>query len=192
MTIVNAMLAFVVLIVILQLWLLTATMNAFLGGDTATVVPAAVRQPRLSRPQRRAAPVPVRPGQVTGSAGRTPLGRQARRQQSRDLFPGYFALVMATGIVSIAAHALQMPRIAWALLVINICAYAVLTVLFVIRLLMYFRARARRPEQPRARPGVLHGGRRDLRARKRDRDSDGPRRARPTRCGSPASCSGWS
>lgn len=42
MTIVNAMLAFVVLIVILQLWLLTATMNAYLGGDTGTVVPAAV------------------------------------------------------------------------------------------------------------------------------------------------------
>lgn len=42
MTIVNAMFAFVVLIVILQLWLLTATMNAYLGGDTATVVPAAV------------------------------------------------------------------------------------------------------------------------------------------------------
>ena len=39
--IVNAMLAFVVLIVILQLWLLTATMNAYLGGDTTTVVPAA-------------------------------------------------------------------------------------------------------------------------------------------------------
>lgn len=42
MTIVNAMLAFVALIVILQLWLLTATMNAYLGGDTVTVVPAAV------------------------------------------------------------------------------------------------------------------------------------------------------
>ncbi len=42
MTIVNAMLAFVVLIVILQLWLLTATLNAYLGGDTATVVPAAL------------------------------------------------------------------------------------------------------------------------------------------------------
>lgn len=41
MPIVNAMLAFVVLIVILQLWLLTATMNAYLGGDTTTVVPAA-------------------------------------------------------------------------------------------------------------------------------------------------------
>ena len=42
MPIVNAMLAFVVLIVILQLWLLTATMNAYLGGDTTTVVPAAL------------------------------------------------------------------------------------------------------------------------------------------------------
>jgi hypothetical protein len=42
MPIVNAMLVFVVLIVILQLWLLTATMNAFLGGDTSTVVPAAL------------------------------------------------------------------------------------------------------------------------------------------------------
>jgi len=41
MPIVNAMLAFVVLIVILQLWLLTATMNAYLGGDTSTVASAA-------------------------------------------------------------------------------------------------------------------------------------------------------
>ena len=42
MPIVNAMLVFVVLIVIVQLWLLTATMNAYLGGDTSTVVPAAL------------------------------------------------------------------------------------------------------------------------------------------------------
>lgn len=42
MTIVNAMLAFVVMIVILQLWLLTATMNAYLGGDTTIVIPAAL------------------------------------------------------------------------------------------------------------------------------------------------------
>ena len=40
MTITNGILVFVVLIVILQLWLLTATMNAYLGGDTAIVVPA--------------------------------------------------------------------------------------------------------------------------------------------------------
>jgi hypothetical protein len=42
MTIVNGILVFVVLIVVLQLWLLTATMNAFLGGDTAVVIPAAL------------------------------------------------------------------------------------------------------------------------------------------------------
>ncbi len=36
------------------------------------------------------------------------------------LFPGYFALVMATGIVSIAAHLLEMPRIAWVLHVVNL------------------------------------------------------------------------
>ena len=42
MTIVNGMLVFVALIVVLQLWLLTATMNAFLGGDDGVVTPAAI------------------------------------------------------------------------------------------------------------------------------------------------------
>ena len=56
----------------------------------------------------------------------------------QHLFPGYFALVMATGVVSIAAHVLQMPRIAWALLAVNIGAYAVLVVALVVRLIAYF------------------------------------------------------
>jgi hypothetical protein len=42
MTIIHGILAFVVVIVILQLWLLTTTMNAYLGGDLGIVVPAAV------------------------------------------------------------------------------------------------------------------------------------------------------
>lgn len=42
MTMVNGILLFVILIVVLQLWLLTATMNAYLGGDTATALPAAL------------------------------------------------------------------------------------------------------------------------------------------------------
>lgn len=42
MTIVNGILLFVVLIVVLQLWLLIATMNAYLGGDSTVVVPAAL------------------------------------------------------------------------------------------------------------------------------------------------------
>lgn len=40
MTIVNGMLVFIILINVLQLWLLTATMNAYLGGDHAVVLPA--------------------------------------------------------------------------------------------------------------------------------------------------------
>jgi hypothetical protein len=40
-TIVYGMLAFVLIIVILQLWLLTATMNAYLGGDESVIWPAA-------------------------------------------------------------------------------------------------------------------------------------------------------
>lgn len=42
MTIVNGALVFAILVVVLQLWLLTATMNAFLGGDMTTAVPAAL------------------------------------------------------------------------------------------------------------------------------------------------------
>ena len=40
-TIVYGMLAFVLILVVLQLWLLTATMNAYLGGDDSAVWPAA-------------------------------------------------------------------------------------------------------------------------------------------------------
>ena len=39
-TIIYGMLAFVLVILILQLWLLTATMNAYLGGDEAVILPA--------------------------------------------------------------------------------------------------------------------------------------------------------
>jgi len=40
-TIVNGMLSFVLMLVVLQLWLLTATMNAYLGGDDSVIWPAA-------------------------------------------------------------------------------------------------------------------------------------------------------
>ena len=41
MTIVYGVLCIVLALVVLQLWLLTATMNAYLGADTAVVWPAA-------------------------------------------------------------------------------------------------------------------------------------------------------
>lgn len=42
MTVINGIFAFVVLTVILQLWLFTATVNAVLGGDYSVVWPAAL------------------------------------------------------------------------------------------------------------------------------------------------------
>ena len=42
MTIINGMLVFVLVVVVLQLWLLTATMNAWLGGDDSIVWPGAI------------------------------------------------------------------------------------------------------------------------------------------------------
>jgi hypothetical protein len=42
MTVVNGIMGFVVLLVLLQLWLLTATMNSYLGGDTDILLPASI------------------------------------------------------------------------------------------------------------------------------------------------------
>jgi amino acid transporter len=42
MAIINGILVIVIMIIILQLWLFTATMNAFLGGDYDIVIPAAL------------------------------------------------------------------------------------------------------------------------------------------------------
>lgn len=62
------------------------------------------------------------------------------QREVAELHPAYFALVMATGIVSIASHLLGMSFISWLLLAINIIAYSVLWVFFLARLLRY-RAR---------------------------------------------------
>jgi hypothetical protein len=40
-TVIYGMLAFIMTLVILQLWLFTATMNAYLGGDDGVIWPAA-------------------------------------------------------------------------------------------------------------------------------------------------------
>src|SRR4029077_5407774 len=55
-----------------------------------------------------------------------------------DLFPGYFALVMATGIISIACQFLEMRSLALVLLIINLLAYVILSLLFLARLLFFF------------------------------------------------------
>jgi tellurite resistance protein TehA-like permease len=54
-----------------------------------------------------------------------------------QLFPAYFALVMATGIVAIATYRLGMPAIAWPLLAVAVLAYVVLWLLTLLRLLWF-------------------------------------------------------
>jgi len=56
-----------------------------------------------------------------------------------NLFPGYFALVMATGIISIAAFQLAMKPVAWVLLAVNLIAYFTLWLLLLIRLFRFFQ-----------------------------------------------------
>ncbi|WP_238626071.1 tellurite resistance/C4-dicarboxylate transporter family protein [Aggregatilinea lenta] len=52
----------------------------------------------------------------------------------KHLFPGYFALVMATGIVSIACFLLEMETIAWWLFRLNAVAYVILWLLTLARI----------------------------------------------------------
>ena len=65
---------------------------------------------------------------------------EGRLQQAiASLFPGYFALVMATGIVSVAADLTAIPWVAEVLLAVNVPAYVVLWGLTVARLARYPR-----------------------------------------------------
>lgn len=66
------------------------------------------------------------------------ISRQSLAAAVANLFPGYFALVMATGIVSIATFLLDMTGLARLLLFINGVAYLVLWLLTLGRLLFYF------------------------------------------------------
>jgi tellurite resistance protein TehA-like permease len=57
--------------------------------------------------------------------------------QLRDLSPAYFGLVMATGIVSLAAHLMAHPRVAIGLFRLNVVAYATLWALTIARAVLH-------------------------------------------------------
>ena len=74
----------------------------------------------------------------------TPNGHSQRNTMASQsaiatFFPGYFALVMATGIISLAAYFLGLTHIAQVLFWVNMTAYVVLWVLTLLRL-VYYRA----------------------------------------------------
>ncbi len=54
------------------------------------------------------------------------------------MYPGYFALVMATGIVSISSYLLGMTSLAWSLFIISIISYAALWFFTFARLFLYY------------------------------------------------------
>jgi tellurite resistance protein TehA-like permease len=54
-----------------------------------------------------------------------------------DMHPAYFALVMATGIVSLAGELLGLHAIAMALFVLNLAFYPLLWILLVARVIRY-------------------------------------------------------
>ena len=63
------------------------------------------------------------------------LSMRARlREGLATLPPAYFALVMATGIVTVAAHLEEWERVAHALSLVNLAAFGVLWVLFLLRM----------------------------------------------------------
>jgi len=59
------------------------------------------------------------------------------KYEASNLMPSYFAMVMATGIVSIAAYFYNMPFLSLPLLYINIAAYALIWFFTILRLLLY-------------------------------------------------------
>jgi tellurite resistance protein TehA-like permease len=59
------------------------------------------------------------------------------RETVKGLSPAYFGMVMATGIVSIAAHLLELPWIAHALFWLNIGAYLVLWAMNLLRVILF-------------------------------------------------------
>ncbi len=73
---------------------------------------------------------------TTGSDRSDPM---ASRTSLADLSPAYFGLVMATGIVSLAASMMAHPNIARALFYLNIVQYAVLCLLYALRAWRYPR-----------------------------------------------------
>jgi tellurite resistance protein TehA-like permease len=80
----------------------------------------------------------VRPEAPAGpAAGASPLPRGPIRAGIATLLPGYFALVMATGIVSLAAALEGLSLVAQALLWLNALAYLALWALTLARLLLF-------------------------------------------------------
>ncbi|PKN90998.1 MAG: C4-dicarboxylate ABC transporter [Chloroflexi bacterium HGW-Chloroflexi-6] len=62
---------------------------------------------------------------------------KAIQGEARNLFPAYFAIVMATGIISIACHLMELDFLAFPLFYLNQFFYVVLWLLTILRILRF-------------------------------------------------------
>lgn len=76
---------------------------------------------------------------MPNAAAKTGILRTIVLGAAETLFPGYFALTMATGVVSIASALLGLQAVAWALLVVNWIAYPALWGLTLVRVAAFRR-----------------------------------------------------
>ncbi len=95
--------------------------------------------------------IPAAPGTAT-LAG---TARAMVLSAAETLFPGYFALTMATGVVSIACALLGLPLVARALLVVNWIAYPCLWALTLVRMAAFRTQLARDVSDHQRAPGFF-------------------------------------
>ena len=76
-------------------------------------------------------------------------------QRIQALPPAYFAMILATGIISIGASKYGWPGIAQALVVVNVVAYVALLILNGIRIVKWWPVIRTQFEDPRVAPGFL-------------------------------------
>src|SRR4051794_19162801 len=74
---------------------------------------------------------------MSASVPDSTVGERSSVADLSSLSPGNFGIVMATGIVSLAAQLEGYPRLAYALFVVNVVGYAVLWALTLARLARY-------------------------------------------------------
>lgn len=96
-----------------------------------------------------------RGGRHAALGGRVRRGSVGVSRAARDLFPGYFAIVMATGIVAIACHRLSLPWTAMPLMVIGWLCYLTLWALTIIRFVRYPRRFAHDLSSHQRAPGFF-------------------------------------
>ncbi len=128
----SAVSLYVIILVAFQVFLITVAVEAFQTDHESLAWATAVVSVALAVGGRGL------PDLSAPMSGGTPAKTEAARVSPiSTLFPGYFALVMATGIVAIGAKQQKIDWLADVLYLVAAVAYIVLAALLVARLVLY-------------------------------------------------------